>query len=202
MRKKNDLVQAVLVIAVAAIVGSALATGVFASSKPPTPRWHLSVFAHATRRAHSADATTAPKIPLAGVTGVSVAAVRGGDEILIGHRDNPALYCFWDRTASGGSDGCGRVADLEARGAVSLYEANENANPHVLVLVPDGVSSVTIKDSDGSSHAVAVVSNIAVYEDTAKPASVSFTLPNGSAETTDISHWGTPASPTNSSRSE
>jgi hypothetical protein len=201
MRKIDNRVQAVLVVAVAAIVGSALATGALGSSKP-APHWRLSVFAHAARHARSADAT-APRIPLAGVTDVSVAAVHGGDEILIGHRATPTvLYCFWDRTAAGGSGGCGRVSDLEARGAVSLYEANATDNPHVLAIVPDGVSSVTIKDSDGSSHTVAVASNIAVYEDAAKPASVSFTLPNGAEESTDISHWGTPASPTDSSTSE
>ena len=195
MRRLNGRVQTLLIVAAAALIGSALATGAFAGSKH-VPKWRISAFSHPLRRAHSASAAAAPTIPIAGVSGVSLAAVEGTDEVYIGHRYRPtSLDCFWERTPSGGHGGCGRASDVEAKGAVSLYEANEHAHPHILALVPDGVASVVITDSDGSSHTVSVANNFAVYEDLKTPSSVSFTLPNGAIEATTVSAWRTPQRP-------
>jgi hypothetical protein len=133
---------------------------------------------------------------MAGVSGVSLVEVQGTNEIFVGRRHSPTNDdCFWVRTPSGGHGGCGRAAEVEAKGAVSLYEANEYAHPYILTLVPDGVASVVITDSDGSSHTVAVTNNFAVYEDLKIPSSVSFTLPNGVTETTNVSAWRTPPRP-------
>jgi hypothetical protein len=195
MRRHYGRVQALLLIAIAAIIGSALATGAFAGSKH-VPKWRISAFSHPLRRAKGASATAVPTIPIKGVSGVSLAAVEGANEVYIGHRYSPTtLDCFWERTPSGGHGGCGRARELEEKGAVSLYEADEHAYPHILALVPDGVTSVLITDGDGSSHTVAVANNFAVYEDLRTPASVSFTLPNGATETTNVSAWRTPQRP-------
>ncbi len=194
MRNLHSRVQMLLIVAVAAIVGSALATGAFAGSKAHIPRWPVSVFSHAPHRAHTAAATT-PRI-MAGVEGVSLVAVHGPNEIFIGHRRSPTSDdCFWVRTQSGGQGGCGRASEVEAKGAVSLYEANEHAHPYILALVPDGIANVVITDSDGTSHTAAVTNNFAVYEDLKTPSSVSYTLPNGATETTDVSAWRTPKHP-------
>jgi hypothetical protein len=193
MRKLQTRAQMLVLVVVAAIVGSALASGAFAGSKAHVPKWRVSVFSHP--RAHRATAT-APKLPLAGVSGVSLAVVSGSNEIFIGQRQTPTTDdCFWVRTPSGGHGGCGRASEVEAKGAVSLYEANEHAHPYILALVPDGVTSVVIADSDGSSHTVAVTNNFAVYEDLQTPSSVSYTLPNGAIESTNVSGWRTPAKP-------
>jgi hypothetical protein len=194
MRKLHSRVQILLIVAVAAIVGSALAAGAFAGHKARTPKWPISAFSNPLHRAHSAAATT-PRI-MAGVSGVSLAAVDGANEVFVGTRRSPTNDdCFWVRTPSGGHGGCGRASQLETKGAVSLYEANEHAHPYILALVPDGVRSVVIANSDGSSHTVAVTNNFATYEDPTTPSSVSFTLPDGVTETTNVSSWRTPKQP-------
>jgi hypothetical protein len=194
MRGLNGGTQTLLVVAAAAIIGSGFATGAFAGHKH-VPRWPISAFSHPLRRAHGAGATTPRMMP--GVSGASLAAVKGSVEIWIGHRYSPTtLACFWERTPSGGGGGgCGRPSELEAKGAVSLYEANEHARPRILAWVPDGVASVVVTDSDRSSHTVAVTNNFAVYDDLATPSSVSYTLPNGATETTNVSAWRTPLRP-------
>jgi hypothetical protein len=193
MSKLSNRVQILSIVVVAAIVGSALATGAFAGRKH-VPRWRISAYSHPLVRAHRASA--APIMPLAGVTGASLAAVKGTNEVFIGHRSVPTtLDCFWEHTSSGGHGGCEKASVVESQGVVSMYEASEGATSHILAFVPDGVGSVVVTDKDGSAHTVQVTNNLAVYEDPRGPSSVSFTLPNGATQTTDVSAWRTPQRP-------
>jgi hypothetical protein len=185
------------IVAVIAAVGAALATGAFAGAGATKrlPEWPISAFAHPLQRAHSEGA--GPAMPLRGVSGVSLAAVRGNDEIYIGHRYGPTtLDCFWEHfTPQGGGGGCGKANIVEAQGMVSVSQAGEGPPNHILAFVPDGVRSMVVRDGDGSSHAVQVANNLAVYEDLNNPSSVSFALPNGVTRTTNVAAWVIPPRP-------
>jgi hypothetical protein len=126
-----------------------------------------------------------------------LAAVRGNDEIYVGHRYSPTtLDCFWEHiNPQGGHGACGKADIVESQGMVSLYEPGEGPPRHILAFVPDGVASVVVNDSDGSSHAVSVANNLAVYEDLNIPSTVSFKLPNGASEVTNVAGWVTPRPP-------
>lgn len=185
-------VRSLFVLALAAVVGSALAAGAFAGGSGPAkpiPKWPISAFSHTLHRAHSASEPAS--IPLTGATGMSLAAVKGGTEVYIGHRNNSAaMYCIWEQIASqGAGGGCGRMSDVESKGSVSLYEATEGAPAEIRALVPDGVSNMVVADSDGSSHVVAVTNNLAMYEDPKSPSVVSYSLPDGVTQTTNVATW-------------
>jgi len=55
----------------------------------------------------------------------------------------------------------------------------------VTALLPNGVTSVRFRDRDGSSSEVAVRNNVIEHED-ANIASVSYTLPDGAMQTTNV----------------
>lgn len=187
-------VRVFLIVTVTAIAGAALAAGAFAgkNAAKPVPRWPVGAYSHPLRRAHSARAALTT-VPLAGVSAVSLAAVKGTNEVYIGHRYSPTtLDCEWERIyPQGGAGGCSKASEVESKGVVSLYEPKEGATPHITAFVPDGVSSVIITDADGSSHAIAVTNNLALYEDANDPSTVSYTLPNGVNQTTNVAAWRT-----------
>lgn len=184
--KINGGVRLLFVVAVTAIVGSAFVAGALAGGSKPAPRWPISAYSHSLHRAHSASAATT--VPLADVSGVSLAAVKGTNEVYIGHQYSPTtLDCHWERVyPQGGSGGCSKASEVESKGVVSLYEPSEGAPCHILAFVPDGVGSVVITDSDRSAHPVAVTNNLAMYEDTNSPLTVSYTLPSGAVQTTNV----------------
>jgi hypothetical protein len=188
-KKPAGRVRLLVVVACAAVVGSAL-TGAFAGAHGKrTPKWPVSAYSHSLHRAHSAS--TLATVPLSGASGMSLAAVKGSTEVYIGHRYSPTLLdCVWERISPHEqSGGCGRASDVESKGTVGLYEATEGTAAHILAFVPDGVGSVVVTDSDGSSHPVAVTNNFAIYEDSNRPSSVSYTLPDGVNQTTNVAAW-------------
>jgi len=181
-------VRVAWIIAVIAAIGAALASGALAGAGGTKhAKWPISAFYHALARAHSAGA--APGIP--GMSGVSLVAVRGNDEIYIGHRYGPTTSdCFWEHIKpQGGGGACGKAYIVESQGMVSLSQSQEGAPPEILAFVPDGVRSIVIKDNDGSSHTIPVANNFAVYTDLNNPSTVSFTLPNGASEVQNVGAW-------------
>lgn len=181
-----------VIVACVAVVGSVVATGAFAGRHGPVKRvarWPVSAYSHPLHLAHSADGE--PPVPLAGVSAMSLAAVTRTSQVYVGHRYGPTLLdCVWEWIPPhGGSGGCGRASDVEAKGSVSLYEATEGAPARIRAFVPDGVASVVVTDRDGSSHVVAVTNNLAIYEDLNSPSTVSYRLPSGVTQTTDVAGW-------------
>lgn len=91
-------------------------------------------------------------------------------------------------TSGPGDVGCGPIGKIAETGAVSFSHARlpgtQTLTPTIVtVLVPNGVKSVTLTDSNGSSHEVPVTNNVVSVEDGAlappPAAAVSYELPNG-----------------------
>lgn len=193
MNTKISALRWLLLLAVIAIPVSALANGAYAGSKP-APKWPVSAYSHPLRRAHSAS--VAATIPLPDLSDASLAAVSGTNEVYIGHRYSPTtLDCHWERIhPQGGAGGCARASEVESKGVVSLYEPSEGAPAHVLAFVPDGVGSVVVTDSDGSSHTLTVTNNLAMYEDANGAAIVSYRLPSGANRSVNVAAFRSSAS--------
>jgi len=143
----------------AAVVGALVASAHLASGARP-PVSHFAVLSdHPVRvRAHVADAVGAP-------SGAVAAATVGLSSVYVWQRP-PEELCVVDiQEGVQGGASCAAVSYATRAGLVVILEPIKGSTPSVAVLVPNGVSSVTVTDLDGVSHAVAVSNNVAVVED-------------------------------------
>jgi hypothetical protein len=94
--------------------------------------------------------------------------------------------CISDQQSNGGGGGiaCAEPAIVEREGTVLETAGLQSSS--IAVLVPNGIPSVTVTDSDGSSHVLRVSNNVAEIED-ASASAVSYAMPNGSPHTQSIS---------------
>lgn len=159
---------------------------------------NFAAFRDPLRHAHT-SAASSPVLPENAI----VAAVVGGRELtlFVGAPQQPQgvslqprqaaseELCISDRQSSGGGGGiaCSYVTTIEREGMV--LETAGLRSSSIAVLVPNGVSSATVIDSDGLSHELRVSNNVAEIED-ASASSVSYTMPNGSLHQQPISGPG------------
>jgi hypothetical protein len=165
----------VAVAAIATAFGMVVALGAYASGHH---KHRLAVFSHPlTRRGHAkyADARNLP-------AGSVLAEMFGTAEVYVS--EDPGTTCLMviESTSEGGS--CGRTDELLKEGMITVHVAF-GGQVRVGVLMPNGVSNVTLTDHDGASHQLKVANNVAEMYD-AKVASVRYTLPDGSTRTERI----------------
>lgn len=197
-------VAAVAVI-LAASAGSLLASGALASTAKQTQAKHvragrkrsgLAVFSHALSwqgaRTASAGGVQAPP-------GAVLAAVSGKNAIYVWQptaseetqpmrtADNGDSTCMVEMLNGLESIACGPTTTIEDRGIIGIkLPSMSTPTLGATALVPNGVTSVTVTDNNGSTHAVAVSDNSVFIEDP-NLASVSFELPNGEVNSETVS---------------
>jgi hypothetical protein len=180
-----------MLVAAGVVAGMLVATALASSghvTRHRGPRWGIAVFSHHPKglaRIASADALKPP-------AGAILAAVVGKTEVYVSQKpsNEDCLEHFKVGAAAGG--GCGPAAQVEEQGSVGIFQEGEGAtapsSPATLgvsALVPNGVTSLTFTDRDGSSYQVAVTNNVVEHEDV-NIASVSYTLPDGVTRTTNV----------------
>lgn len=87
--------------------------------------------------------------------------------------------------------GCGSAQKVAELGAVMVGSAPGagNLDQTIEAFLPDSATSMTVTESDGASHAVAVRNNVATVNVTGgdeEVASVSYMLPDGQSRTVDV----------------
>lgn len=185
---------ALMLVAAAAIAGVLVATALASSGTHKSVhhrgarRTGIAVFSHHPKgvaRIAKAGSLTPP-------TGAILAAVVGRTEVYA-FRNTSSQDCVIHLTvgAGGGSD-CGHPAKVEEEGIVGVGIEGEGATApgsrptlRVTALVPNGVTSATVTDRDGSSYEVPVTNNVVEREDI-NAASLSYTLPGGGIQTTNV----------------
>lgn len=177
-----------LVVALAAIGATLVASVALATNSHPSVRTGISVFSHRPK----ALARIATSGSLNPPPGAILASVSGHNEIYAWHHA-AGEDCVMNLHVHGaGGAVCGEAAKVEAVGTVGVFEEGEGATApnspatlRVAALVPNGVNSVTFTDRSGTSYAVAVTNNVVESEDI-NISSVSYKLPNGETHATDV----------------
>jgi hypothetical protein len=121
-----------------------------------------------------------------------LAAVVGHTEVFAYHNSSGEDCLDHLKIGAAGGGGCAPALLIEERGSVGVFQEGEGATAPgspatlgVAAMVPNGVSSVRFTDRDGASYEVPVTNNVVEHEDV-NLASVSFTMPGGAVETTDV----------------
>lgn len=193
-------VTATVVIVLAASCGALLASGALASTaKSAQPKRHrrsgLAVLSSAFsgRRARIASANGVHVPP-----GAVLAAASGKNAIYVWQptaaEETPSMQtanndnstCMVEVLNVLESIVCGPTATVEDRGIIGINLPSSGASKlAATALVPNGVSSVTVTEKNGSARTVAVTNNAVLIEDP-NIASVSFTLPNGEVNSATV----------------
>jgi hypothetical protein len=185
----------VMLVAAASVVGVLVATAALASSSGggnghrARARTDIAVLSRRPQGSVHAARGDSLKPP----PGAILAAVVGRVSIYV-WRNPRHEDCVIDLHvgAEVGLVTCAPSATAERRGMVQVSREARGATApgspatvRVSTLVPDGVTSITVTDRDGSSHETRVSNNVAVREDI-RAASVSYTLPGGSVRKTNV----------------
>jgi hypothetical protein len=172
---------------VAAIaLGGLAATGAFASHVR-TRHTGFSVFAHHLIRAHRADAGSA-SAPQGAVLANVVTTNGVTNELYAWHR-TPQEVCLVDVEASLTSvTVCSPTASAESNGVSFAGKTENSSATNVAALVPNGVKTVRVTDSNGAILSVAVVNNVMDYA-SSNVTAFSFVMPSGAV----VSHSAAPA---------
>lgn len=184
---KPRFLRSLLPVAVLACVAAAATVGTEALATPHDshhPTKTLTVFTHASRTARARLAAVAPP------PGAVLATVVGDTEVFADQNENGEDCVIYLRPSEGGGSACDAAAHVEQYGEVLIRTGKitvTGAMPKVTVaaLVPNGVTSLTFTDRSGKSYTVAVKNNAAEREDN-QVASVAYTAPNGSTQTTNV----------------
>lgn len=207
MRKANSILSpksphgiAVLVVSMVALaallVGGAFAAGLRLGTRHVRPVPPGSIFSHPSRsraRAASASEVNAPP------TGAVLAATTNGEEVFTwqaaasnatpaGQAPSGAKICVMERQAASGFAGvaCYLASEIEAKGSVSVNLPSKiQRTLGATALVPNDVPNITATDKNGSTQTVPVKDNVAVVDDP-QLASVSYQLPDGTTQTTNV----------------
>jgi len=167
-----------LALVAVAGVGAVVASGAIASGHSQhTRHTGFSVFSHGLARAHRADAgsVSAPQ-------GAVLAAVINTDgvtnELYAWHR-TPQEDCLVDVEAGHESTtACSPSSAAEREGVAFAGKPSPASGVNVAALVPNGVTSVRITGSDGSTRSVAVVNNVMDYA-ASNVTGFSYVMPGG-----------------------
>jgi hypothetical protein len=196
MSMKSLSGQAVtLLLVVAAVVVGVVVTTATAShdSTHKTIHHHRSkagigVFSHHPKRlAHIATAgsVTPP-------AGAILADVVGRTNVYASHNARGEDCVIQITPGAAGGSVCGRPTVVEEEGVVGIGVEGVGATApgsaptlRVTAMVPNGVTSVKFTDRSGSSYTVPVTNNIVEREDI-NAASVSYALPGGGSQTTNV----------------
>jgi len=186
---------AVLLVVALGIVGVIVATATASHDSAQRTVGHrhgsrvaIGVFSHRPKGlAHVARTGS-----LAPPAGAILAAVVGKTEIYALH-NNKNEDCVIELTANaGGGSVCALSKTVEEEGIVGIGFKGEGATApgseptlRVAAMVPNGVTSVTVTDRDGSSYVVPVINNVVDREDI-HAATVSYRLPGGGSQTTNV----------------
>jgi hypothetical protein len=168
-----------LALVAAVTLGGVAASGAFAAShRQHTRHTGFSVFSHGLARAHKADAgsVSAPQgAVLAGV--INTDGVT--NELYAWHRA-PQEDCLVD-VESGGevTTACSPSSAAETEGVSFVGKPGISSGVNVAALVPNGVTTVRITESDGSTRSVAVVNNVMDYA-SSNMTGFSYVMPSGS----------------------
>ena len=190
---------AVAIIALASVVAAGAVASIGNTHKSRHHRKKVTGFSVLTR--HRADAATSSSSVNSPPASARLAATSGDEEVYVwqeeeGHEPPSSMMlgegpkiCIMERLHSSGfaAVGCSLASELERKGSASINVPSK-ADPllGVTAFVPDGVKDVTAMLRDGSSREVPVTNNIAVVNDP-ELASVSYELPDGHVETSDVS---------------
>jgi hypothetical protein len=177
-------------------VGGLLASGALASRKSRSiahhhsSKVHFSVFKHHSKRARTANAVAA---------GAVLAAVikTGGveNEVYVSHEGTE--ICLSANQSGESAEGCGDTSTAEEQGLSSLWKG-QNVPLTMMILVPDGVETVTFIDKDGSEHTVPVTNDVVVRTDPSL-ASAKYVMPDQAPHTVKVpKFFGAPTAPTSS----
>jgi hypothetical protein len=199
-KTRTTVAVTLLFVIATTVVGIAYASGDSHHAKrAKLTKVHLAVFSHPLApRAHTAS--VASHLPSSAV----LAAVEQQHELFVWRgavapafatANNVNNVCFADVSPSGATSGCASPQTVETQGFVSVSESGNNA-VSVVVLVPDGVSQLTVNDRGGRSRTVPITNNVGEIED-ASVSSLSYTMPDGKLHTEVI-----PASATEPLKSE
>jgi hypothetical protein len=177
-------VGTMLVIAGLAMSGTLLAATLTASGHTTYHRLNkklgFAVLTHPLKHAHIASATGVQAPPSADLGGVI-----GGHAIYAWQREVGKI-CLVDIDNVGGSGGaCSTTTGAEEKG-VDLINLPVGGNTlSVVLLLPNGVKTVTFTNRDGSIRVETVTNNVAEDEGD-NLASVSYTMPSGANEGVNV----------------
>lgn len=177
------------------VVGVVVATAVAShdSAHRTTHHYHglrtsIGVFSHHPKglaRIAQTGSVTPP-------AGAILAAVVGHTDVYASHNFRGEDCVIHITPGAAGGSVCGRPTTVEEEGVVGVgFEGKGATAPgspptlRVTAMVPNGVTSVKVTDRDGSSYDVAVTNNVVMREDI-NAASVSYSLPGGGNQTTNV----------------
>lgn len=156
----------------------------------------LGVFSHplSATSARAAGLSARPAPP-----GAVLAAVIGQDTLYVWQptsaQESPGMMradadgatCLVDILAKGPeSIGCGPTSQMVERGAIGINLPSTSAPMlSATALVPNGVTTVTITDPDGSMHSVPVSNNVVAIEDP-RMELISYRLPTGEVRSMSV----------------
>jgi hypothetical protein len=187
-----------LVVVVMAVGGGLAVSGALAASGHPNQhqirtRSRLAVFAQS--RATSAKAASAgPGAPAGAVLGLVAGSARlyawqptaSEESSEMRTADGGSSLCLVEVLAKVESIVCGAKSEIEERGIIGINLPSITApNLGATALVPNGVTSVEITDSNGKAYSANVVNNLVAVADP-DLASVSYTLPDGQTNAASV----------------
>lgn|GEM_PF-2076763 len=196
--RSSKIVPGAALLAIVAAGIGLLVTAALASSdtakRSTASKTELAIFSQPPALRHLARtaAAGAAKPP----PGAILAAVVGETELYALHNASSAVGaggltdCVYHFTNGLGGAACGPTSEVEESGIVGVSVSGgvpgaPGAVLRITGLLPNGVQSIKITDRDGVTYAVHVADNVVEREDN-NAATVSYGLPDGQVETTDV----------------
>jgi hypothetical protein len=137
------------------------------------------------KRTHTAHAALAG---LGGQGAQSVTLASQPNEVISAVRQSDGNICLADRIPSLTAMACGHAEDIEELGAGLILPKEDSGGPgpRIIVLAPEGVTSVTYLTSNGESTTVPVANNVASFS-SASLVSAHYAAPHGATNTINVS---------------
>lgn len=189
-RKVTMALAALIVLsAVGATVATAVATTghgrVVRHRKAVPARRRFAVLSH--RVARRAGVTLGIPLGSVGQAQFYVRERPGPLAVAVGHAPPGPRLCLIELAGTGGGAACGPVAAAEREGIDAF--SSEAGRITDAVLVPNGVTTVTFTDRNGTIHTVHVTNNFAAIED-ANLATTHYVVPGGADMTIPVPEGG------------
>jgi hypothetical protein len=182
-RRLRLILSAVAVLAVGALLATAaLAFGGHRGSihHHSLQKTHFSVFTHPPHSTHARTAAAEQ----AGAILAEVDNSQGIENLVYVSREGTEYCVSVNQVGGMTAQACGRPETASSEG-IEFAMGGKNTAPTVALLLPDGVSSATFTDTDGSEHTVAVQNNVAVRTDP-NMASVHYVMPDHMSKTVKV----------------
>lgn len=176
---------AALVVVAAGIGGTIIATSASAGAQPGGGHRHpgFGVFSHPLVRAHVASFGGEQPRP-----GSVLAATPAHPAAAIYATRTGGNVCVTKLSATGGGGSCGPIATVEETGLGVVKLPADGSPVGVTLLLPNGVTSITVTDTDGKTRQVPVTNNVVSVEETGL-SSVNYALPSGQTKSTDLASF-------------